>query len=348
MHPFFKGNSTPISRHSTLFTLTQFLIVVLYVVLAGCSSTTGTPTASALLSDELFETAIAQTVEAGQVLNEDVPLWPRSRTTTVALTPTRTPRASSTPLPTSTPTTTPTPTITPTSTVTPTPTATPVPLIPLSEIEINSPGPWSKVTSPFSLRALLVPGDGGKVTIELLGEDGRLLFRKISFLLEDLGRKAGMVEEIEFDIAAVAETARLQILVDDAFGRPRAISSVDLILLSEGVAEINVPGDLLAPVVVTDPLPDALIQGGTLILTGLARPIQDQFLVVELVSEQGKVVGNRVIEVPNVVNNEHSIFVVEIPYNVDDPTRVRLTIRERGDRIAGAIHLLSMEVLLSP
>lgn len=242
------------------------------------------------------------------------------------------------------------PTATPSRTLrfTPSPTPTAAPEIPLSEIEISVPGALSKVISPIPIRALLVPGDQGRVTIELLGEDGRVLSRQIVILNPNLGRKAGLVIDLAFEIPSEAELGRLVVFRQDAAGRTTALSSVELVLLSSGQADYNAVIDLLADVVIQDPLPNALIQGGSLVVTGLARPSTDLNLVAELITESGQVVGQRVFNVARTMPPGHMPFIVEIPFNVSEPTWVLLVIRERGERIPGITYLTSTEVLLSP
>lgn len=328
------------------------LLLPLLLLLSGCtlgqSASYPTP-----LPTEWLDTVIALTVAAGQPAQTPTPPL---RQTQVEPPPSGTPPFSRPPIPrgTAPPTITPIPTATRTPTITPVPSETAIPpptsppLIPLAEIDITSPGPLSKVVSPFALRALLVPGAGGKVTIELLGEDGRLLVRQLIYLNENLGRKAGLVAEIHFEIPGVAELARLQISIEDAFGRPKALTSVDLLLLSAGAPDPNPPGDHLEAVVIKDPLPGALVQGGRLILSGLARPTNDPVLIVELITEKGKVVGTRLVEVPAGPANVHRPFIVEVPYTVSEPTWARLSIRARGSRIPGNAYLTSLEVYLSP
>ena len=242
----------------------------------------------------------------------------------------------------------PTATASPTLPATATPTPTSVSDIPLAEIEITAPGALSKVISPIPVRALLVPGDQGRVTVELLGEDGRVLTRQIVILNPDLGRKAGLVIDLPFEIPAEAELGRLVIYRQDEFGRTTALSSVELVLIASGQADYNPVLSTIAPIVIQQPLPEILIQGGTVIVSGLARPSTSFDLVAELITETGQVVGQRVFDVDDPGSLSHTPFTVEITYTVDEPIWVLLIIRERGERIPGITYITSTEVLLSP
>ena len=317
------------------------LVLLLAIILTAClrEENLDFPTA---IPTEFLPTSIALTVTAGRP----------TETPTGLATATRTPLPSRTPTPTATRTATPTKTYTPTATftpsITPTPTDTPVPVVPLADIELRTPGSLSKVLSPIPVRAVLVPGAAGKVTVELLGEDGRLLARQIVVLNENLGRKAGLALDLAFEIPGISELGRLQIITADEWGRPTAISSVDVILLSTGISDLNIVTDFLAHVMIKEPQAGDLIQGGILVVTGVARPTLDQSFLVELIAEDGKVVGMRLFDAEAGDINDHRPFLVEIPYTVTEPTRVLLVIRERSDRIPGTIYLVSMEITVSP
>jgi hypothetical protein len=195
----------------------------------------------------------------------------------------------------------------------------------------------------------LKPGAGGKVLIELLGEEDRVLYRevrKIDFV--PVGAWATFTLDIDFEIAATAEVGRLKISVDDAVGRTVALNSVPLILLSIGDADIVPPQDVLAPIIIRQPKKKALIQGGKLVVSGLARPDSDQPLMVKLISDQGNEVGFRLVDVDAPGEGGYGTFAIEVPYTVSQPTPALLVVLEGASTLADVIHLSSIDVLLSP
>lgn len=229
-----------------------------------------------------------------------------------------------------------------------TPTPSPTLAIPEAAIQIQAPGALSRLVSPFEVRAYLRPGSDGRVRLELLGEDGRLLVRKILSYLPSLTR-VNLVEEVEFEISAVAETARLQISTFDRYGRPLAMDSVDVILLSMGESDVNPPGPSGEKIIIQEPLPNKLIQGGTLVVAGLARVDGKQPLLIELITAEGKLVGYRLADVAANPAGDYGTFTTEVPYQVDSPTWVRMIIKENSSgRLAGVVYLTSQEILLSP
>lgn len=317
----------------------QLAFLLAFLLLAACTSEEpfDFPTP---LPTEYLPTSIALTVAASRpteaFVEETHPAPEVAQPTATLLPPTAT----------LAPTEPPTLTATLAPTATPTPSPTPVPNVPLSDIEIHTPGSLSKVTSPIPVRAWVYPGALGRITVELTGEDGRLITRQIVTLGE--GRKAGLALDLPYQISGVSELGRLQIYTADAFNRPKAMISVDVILLSTGTADLNIPTDFLAHLTIKDPKEGDLIQGGNVIVSGLARPTTDQSFLAELIDEKGQVVGQRLFDPDPGAENDFRPFFVEIPYEVTEPTRVRLVISERTERIPGTIYLVSMEILISP
>ena len=143
--------------------------------------------------------------------------------------------------------------------------------IPQSPNQIISPGSGSKVISPFILRAAIKPGQNSVVRIELLGEDGRLLMREIRGYQSPQTEWISLGSEISYGINDVAEAGRLQISIEDEQGRLQSVSSVDLILGSDGSQDLYLPPDLLEDIVLESPPANILIQDGNMRVSGLAQ-----------------------------------------------------------------------------
>lgn len=257
-------------------------------------------------------------------------------------TPTRTPSRTRRPTETYTPLPTRTPTYTPTVTNTPTP--------PPARVRINKPGWMSKVLSPIRLEGAIIPGDDGLLHIDLVGEDARLITSQRLDYRYSLGRRILISPKIDFSISAVAETSRLVLYTEDKFTRKIALSSVDLILLSVGDNEINPPLSLQEPYLIRSPKAEQVISGGKLMLVGLARPVNDTPLLVELIDEQNRLLGSEKLQVRFPSGDlSHTPFTLEVPYTVSESTPARLSIRQESNgRIPGTVALASLLVTLEP
>jgi hypothetical protein len=240
------------------------------------------------------------------------------------------------------PTDTPEPTITPTLQATYT--ATTIPGHEPAAIEIQAPGPMSKVVSPINLRMNIVSGESEKIQIDLYREDGSLLSRTV----KQLRRSSDGVDQvikIPFEIRTAAEVARLSVSTSDKAGRTQALNSVRLLLLSAGDNEITPAGNPSEPFAVFSPGIKDEASGGVLNIRGDVWPFNLKPVLLELIGPDGKSLGLRIL---NIENLNPQLFETSISYKVDEPTLARLTLRQQDDRMDGWFYVYSQEILLNP
>jgi hypothetical protein len=349
------------------------LYALLWVWLAaGCSrlqpSSTPTP-----LSMDALSTAVASTLQAGSQVATLA--QPANQASGAALTPTpqadpysimasptplalRTdlepavsPSVTASPLPSATFTLS--PTSSPSRGATRTPSITPTPPIPSAGVQFAEPGPMSKVVSPLHLITNLHSAPSGTYRVELWieplrpEEEPRLLYREVQRLISNPADWIYLDQDIEFQLSRVSELGQLRVSVYDEYDRPVSVNSVDLILLSMGPSLITPSNIRSEPIVIRQPAKNQLIQGGTLTVSGLAKPSHD-FLLVELVAADGTVAGYRQAFVSPAADGSYVPFSVDVPYQVASGTWVRVEVSESGTRISGVQHLSSVEVYLSP
>jgi hypothetical protein len=193
-------------------------------------------------------------------------------------------------------------------------------------------------------------GENGKIAIELIGEDGRVIAQELkTFGRDEAGKNVWLIPEMPFQIDAAAETARLQVVTNDQYGRTQGVGSVDLVLLGVGRNEIYPPSIIQEPYLIRRPRPEAEVTGGLLVIQALANPVNDSPLFIELVNEENALIAIQQVEVAMPTYPlSHTPFTVEIPYEVDGPTPVRLIIRQEGSRIPGNVALISQLITLQP
>ena len=297
-----------------------FCLILLFTFLAACAAPTASPIPTPY-PPEYLPTVIAQTAEAASIAGTQ---------TSIALTPT------------SMPTRTRFPTFTPTTP--PSPTVTDVPWHKPAAIEIQAPGPMSRVISPINLRMNIIAGGSEKVQVDLYGEDGRLLSRSLKTVRTS---REGVLQNIKipFEIRATAEVGRITVSTQDEAGRLQALNSVRVLMLSSGANEINPPGNPSEPVGVFSPLAEESITGGIVHVRGDLWPFNLQPVILELVGPDGNSIGLRILTVEHI---NPQLFETTIPYKVREPTLARLTIYQDDDRINGLFYVYSQEVLLNP
>jgi hypothetical protein len=300
-----------------------FIIASLLGLLAGCSPLMSQPGTSAPTPypPDYLPTVIALTADAA---NQDI--------TATAL-------AS---LPEKSPTDTPEPTVTPTPQATFT--ATTIPGHDPAAIEIQSPGPLSKVISPITLYMNIVSGESEKLQIDLVGEDGSLLSRTVK-KVRTSADGVDQVIKIPFEIRTAAELARLSISTSDKAGRTQALNSVRLLLLSSGDNQITPAGNPSEPFAVFSPGLKEEASGGVLNVRGDIWPFNLNPVLLELIGPDGQSLGLRIL---NIQNLNPQLFETSVSYKVSEPTLARLTLRQQDDRMDGWFYIYSQEILLNP
>ncbi|NSW54155.1 MAG: hypothetical protein HPY85_16750, partial [Anaerolineae bacterium] len=215
-------------------------------------------------------------------------------------------------------------------------------------LRIDGPGPLSKLVSPILYDVYIRTGADGTALVELIGEDGRLITSDSIYRGADRYFRAQ--QYLEFTIPGVSELARLQFTARDANGRVTAMSSVDVVLLAMGEDVLNPAYFQLDPYIVWEPKKDAVISGGVAWVDGLAYPVNDQPVILELLDANGEVIASRLIELPEVKEGHtHTRFDVGISYTVTGRTPALLVMRqESANRIAGTVYLSSVPVVLEP
>ncbi len=344
-------------------------MVILVIVGVSCSQLASTPTPSPIPLDDI-STQVQGTLQAGQNSRTTVtPTLPGNLPIGTLISPTPSSSAAQTQLQntptalaldqtaTATPRPTASATIGPSSTpnyhATRTPTVTRTPTMPAAGVQINEPGPMSRLASPLHLTGNLRTVPSGNYRIELWieplepGGQPRMLYREVERLISNPVDWLYLDQKIQFELSRVSELGQLRITVLDTFSRAVSINSVDLILLQMGVSDITPSTGKSEPIVIRAPTPNQLIQGGKVIVSGIVKPDADS-LLVELVGIDGSVVGYNEMFVTPAPTGDYIPYTVEVPYSVNAPTWVRLQISESGTRITGVSHLSSVVVLLSP
>jgi hypothetical protein len=229
------------------------------------------------------------------------------------------------------------------------PSVTPSPTLDPSRIllRIVAPGPMSKVVSPIEFVVHVSPDYAGTTRVELIGEDGTELYRKIFKTYSNVGYYTRVDEKIKFEIKGTAEMARLQISTLDEKGRVKAFNSVRLLLQAVGENEFTPPYAVQDRILLRYPKRGDEIFGDNLPVTGEFQPANDMPLIFELVDLNGNVIGSRILQL-GPADGKYQQFTTIIPYQLAKKAQTRLIIRQSDDRIDGLAYLFSMKLLVGP
>ncbi len=230
--------------------------------------------------------------------------------------------------------------------ITPTPTLNPNNML----VRFDSPPPLSKVTSPIEMNVQIAPDYVGLTHIELIGEDGRELYKKVFRTHNDKGYYTRLLMKIDYEIKGAAEVARLQVSTYDIFGRMQAFNSLEIMLLSIGETQLNpFPPDVKERVLLRSPLKGQDITGGTIKIEGDYQPVNTTPLVIELLNEKGAVIASRIINFES-ADGSYVPIKTSIPYTGEANKRLdmRLVFRQSDQRIPGLAYLYSIPIFLKP
>lgn len=255
--------------------------------------------------------------------------------TSFALTPAGTPTATSLPAETPIPET-PLPTFTPTFEPG---------FTEFAKLRFLSPGPMSRVISPLQLNMMVASGESGIVKIDLLGEDGRVLFSKLERVSFD---RSGTYRswKIPFEIRAVAEQGYIQVSTKDSRGRIQSLNTLQIFLLSTGADEINPPGNIIYERVVLDDFKDGMqVSGGIITLKGRMWPYNEQPIFIDLLGSDGVPIATRVLTFNGI---EPQSFETTLPYKAAEMTEARLSFRQVDPLLNIPMYVFTREVELHP
>jgi hypothetical protein len=218
--------------------------------------------------------------------------------------------------------------------------------VPLSLIQIEMPGKDSQVASPISIQAGVYPGDGGLISVQLYGENGRLMADQLLKMIHTESGWVQLVTEIKFEITSAGESGLIIVSTRDEFGRRIAQNSVPIVLLQIGKSEVEMPDFLKQPFVVQSQAAGAVVRNGILRISGFAHPFNSNPIVIELVTQTGGILASKALTLPKIASDqEYAPFTLDLPYKVSTRTPVRLTIRQRSDSLPALDVALSSQIL---
>ncbi len=221
-----------------------------------------------------------------------------------------------------------------------------------AQIRFLTPGPASSLISPINLQMELVSGESEVVQVDLLGEDGRVLYRdleKVTRNVKGIFRRF----DLKFEIRAVSEAGYIRVSSKDDFGRLQALNTMPVLLYSVGSAQINPPGNMIYERVMVEGLKEkADFYAGEVNLKGRIWPFNDQPMIVELVLPNGSPISTRILDFNGI---DTQPFETSLPYKVTEPAMARLTFRQDNPLLSVTdselqkyIYVYSIEIMLNP
>lgn len=213
-------------------------------------------------------------------------------------------------------------------------------------VQIDAPGPGSKVRDYIWVRANVYPGDGGNIHLLMTGEDGRTITARDLTYSNWAGGWLSIAEVLYFTPAAASEKALLSVYTLDWSGRITAWASVEMLLLQVGPEEIEQHGFQKDPFVVNKPQAGSVITGGSLHLEGYAHLTQPGTTTYQLIDQSGSVIAEQEVSLPTVLPSQgYASFEADLAYQVQKRTPVRLIIKQASSEFQGQTLAVSSLIL---
>ena len=220
---------------------------------------------------------------------------------------------------------------------------------PPAALQIERPGASSKLISPFLVSAIVFPGEGGMVNVQLFGEDGRLMADQLIQLSKSETGPQSLATEIKFEPISAGESALVVISTRDYYGRRMAQIGVPVTLLQIGKSEIENAQFNKEAVLLKSPVAGGFYKNGNLHIEGLIHLFNGNPIIVELFTQTGGIAANKAVYVKGSEGVDFVPFSLDLPYSVSKRTPVRVTIRQAGETSSSVdISLFSQLIFLDP
>jgi hypothetical protein len=214
----------------------------------------------------------------------------------------------------------------------------------IDQMLIVSPGADSAVLSPISFEVLFAPPQQKPIRVELVGENGDILARKVVIIKTDSNAQlAELKTPIYFEIDNAETEAQLIVSYEDDYGRLKALDSVPVTLLSAGEQTL-LPSESATHITIA-PLEIGTIHTGGILISGVSHTPAGRALNIQLISRAGRVLAFGEVY-PTFDVSDLGSFSITLEYEIEDPEWALIAVSERQNGVI--IHYASLEVLLNP
>jgi hypothetical protein len=220
--------------------------------------------------------------------------------------------------------------------------------LPNEAILILEPGPGSRVTSPVRVSGIADPVFEQSLGVRILLEDGSALAVGPAQIEAGLGERGPFTVDVPFNIEGERQGFIQVFSVSARDGGILHLNAVGVTLAGTGESQIRTVEPHPERIVIFEPRLNAEISGGTVHVDGFGLASFEQTLLVEVLDEEGAVVGSQAITVQAPELGQPGPFVADVPYSVTGSGPGRLVVRDLSPAFIGDVHQSSVEVNLAP
>jgi hypothetical protein len=215
-------------------------------------------------------------------------------------------------------------------------------------IMILSPGPDSMVTNPFHVSGVSDPTFEQNLVVRVLQADGTLVIEAPTTIQADVGQRGPFGITLPVNLPT-EQNIFIQVFATSARdGGVTHLSSVGVTYVPGGASDIHFRFPYPEQIEIFLPQSGAMISGGTVHVEGFGLASFEQTLLVEVLDEDGVVVGSEPVTVAASNLGEPGPFEVNVDYEVSGAQPGRIVVRDVSPAFGGDTHLSSVEVNLEP
>jgi hypothetical protein len=224
----------------------------------------------------------------------------------------------------------------------------PTEALPEEAILILEPGPGSRVLSPVHIAGFADPTFEQHLLVRIVLDDGTELALEPTIIQADTGERGPFSIDVPFTLEGERQ-AFIQVSTSSPRdGGTTHLASVIVTLASSGEPDIIPVSPHPERIVILGLAPGDSISGGVANVSGFALASFEQTLVVDVIDEEGNVVGSQplIVDAPDL--GQPGPFSAAVPYTVSAPGPGRIVVRDPSVAFDGDVHLASVEVELFP
>lgn len=225
---------------------------------------------------------------------------------------------------------------------------TSAPAHPAESIAITEPASGSVVMNPVVVRGEADPTFEQNLVVRVLEADGTVISTTATTIQADVGQRGPFNLELPL-IAGAERSLFIQVFATSARdGGVTHLSSVGVSFSPTGPANILSNDDPPEQIAIFQPALSQSISGGTVHVEGFALATFEQSLVVEVLDENGSVIGMTPVLVQSSEMGVPGPFSADVPYTLAATGPGRVVVRDISPAHGDNTHLSSVEVNLSP
>jgi len=215
-------------------------------------------------------------------------------------------------------------------------------------ILILEPGPGSRLTSPIHVAGIANPSFEQALVVRLVLDDGDEIALIPTQIQAELGQRGPFSVDIPFQVEG-EHPAFIQVYVDSARdGGITHLASIGVRITDSGQEDVIPVEPYPERIIIFQPELGDNLRGGVAHVEGFALASFEGTLVIEVIDEDGNVVGLQPTIVSAPEMGVPGPFFVDVPYQINASGPGRIVVRDPSPAFDGDIHVSSVEISLEP